>query len=321
VTTILVYEHLTACEGAMGDGESPLAPSLLAEGRAMRDAVCADFERVAGTRVRTLDTDSEAAFRKEAAAAGYALVIAPEFDGILEQRCRWIEESGSELLGPTPAAVRLTADKLRLAQYLRAGGVPTPECWPLGEEPAGTFPLVWKPRDGAGSQQTFLLDTIADQQRVQAVVRAEGCASPMIAQRFVPGVPASVAFLIGPREATALVPCRQHLSNDGRLTYRGGSLPLPEPLASRARQVASAAVGCVTGLRGYVGVDVVVSENEGWVIEINPRLTTSYIGLRALARFNLAEAMLAAVRGEGWPSMEWERESISFTADGRVGTS
>jgi predicted ATP-grasp superfamily ATP-dependent carboligase len=140
----------------------------------------------------------------------------------------------------------------------------------------------------------------------------------MIAQRFVPGVAASVAFLIGPRGATALVPCRQHLSDDGRFTYRGGSLPLPEPLASRARQVASRAVGCVPGLRGYVGVDVVVTENEGWAIEINPRLTTSYIGLRALARFNLAEAMLAAVRGEELQSMEWERGSITFTADGRV---
>ena len=32
------------------------------------------------------------------------------------------------------------------------------------------------------------------------------------------------------------------------------------------------------------------------VIEINPRLTTSYVGLRALARFNLAEALLAVIR-------------------------
>jgi tyramine---L-glutamate ligase len=321
VTTIFVYEHLTACEGARDDGESPLAPSLLAEGRAMRDAVCADFERLAGMRIRTLDTDSEAAFRKEAAAADYALVIAPEFDGILEERCRWVEESGSELLGPTPAAVRLTADKLRLARHLRATGVPTPECWLLGDEPTGTFPIVWKPRDGAGSQATFLLNGIADRRQVQAVMEAEGSASPMIAQRFVQGVAASVAFLIGLRGATALVPCRQHLSDDGRFTYRGGSLPLPEPLASQALQVASSAVGCVPGLRGYVGVDVVVSEHEGWAIEINPRLTTSYIGLRALAHFNLAEAMLAAVRGDELPSLEWKTGPINFTADGEVAIS
>ena len=319
MTTIFVYEHLTALEGARGDSSSPLAPSLLAEGRAMRDAVCADFERSPGVRVRTLDTDSEPAFRKEAAAADYVLVIAPEFDGILEKRCRWAEESGSELLGPTPMAVCLTADKLRLAQHLRAAGVPTPECWPLGQEPTDAFPIAWKPRDGAGSQATFLLTTPADRLRVQAALESERCPSPMIAQTFVEGVAASIAFLIGPQGATALVPCRQHLSDDGRFIYRGGSLPLPRPLASQALQVASAAVGCVEGLRGYVGVDVVVTEHEGWVIEMNPRLTTSYIGLRALARFNLAEAMLATFRGEELSSLEWEARAITFTADGRVG--
>jgi tyramine---L-glutamate ligase len=286
----------------------------------MRAAVCADFERLPDVRIQTLDTDSEAAFRKEAAAADYVLVIAPEVDGILEERCRWVEESGGELLGPTPMAVCLTADKLRLAQHLQAAGVSTPECWLLGEEPADDFPIIWKPRDGAGSQATFLLTTPADRLRVQAALESERCPSPMIAQTFVQGVAASVAFLITPQGATALVPCRQHLSDDGRFTYRGGSLPLAQPLASRALQVASAAVGCVEGLRGYVGVDVVVTEREGWAIEINPRMTTSYIGLRALARFNLAEAMLAAVRGEELPSLEWEARAITFTADGRMGT-
>jgi len=287
----------------------------------MRDAVCGDFGRLPDICIRTLDTNSQAAFQKESAAAEHALIIAPEFDGILEERCRWVEESGSQLLGPAPAAVRLTANKLQLGHCLRAAGVSTPECWPLGDEPAGYFPIVWKPRDGVGSQATFLLRNSADRQRAQAVLESEGCASPMIAQRFVAGISASVAFLIGPRGATALAPCRQHLSHDGRFIYRGGSLPLPEPLASRALQVATAAVGCVEGLRGYVGVDVVVSETAGWAIEINPRLTTSYIGLRALARFNLAEAMLAVVRGQKLPSLEWKRGPITFTADGILANS
>ena len=35
-----------------------------------------------------------------------------------------------------------------------------------------------------------------------------------------------------------------------------------------------------------------------YAIEINPRLTTSYVGLRALAEFNIAEAMLRAATGK-----------------------
>ena len=53
---------------------------------------------------------------------------------------------------------------------------------------------------------------------------------------------------------------------------------------------------------GYVGVDLVLGRepdgSEDVVIEINPRLTTSYVGLRAAARTNLAEAMWQVAQGE-----------------------
>ena len=53
---------------------------------------------------------------------------------------------------------------------------------------------------------------------------------------------------------------------------------------------------------GYVGVDLVLGRapdgSEDAVIEINPRLTTSYIGLRSAAVGSLAEAMWHVARGE-----------------------
>jgi len=79
----------------------------------------------------------------------------------------------------------------------------------------------------------------------------------------------------------------------------------------------------VPGLRGYVGVDLVLGPNddgnEDWVIEINPRLTTSYIGLRVVAKANLAEAMLRVVGGEIVPPLDWHPDVVHFHADGRVG--
>src|SRR5207248_1800177 len=130
----------------------------------------------------------------------------------------------------------------------------------------------------------------------------EGGPGPLIAQRYVPGFAASVAFLIGPAQSLPLVPCEQFLSADGRFTYLGGRLPIAPDLAARAIRIAERAVRCVPGLLGYVGVDVVLgADGRDWAIEINPRLTTSYIGLRALARFNLAEAMLAVVREQPLP--------------------
>src|SRR4051794_29013695 len=101
MTTVFVYEHLCALGAS---GQLPLAPSLLREGRAMLDAASADFRALPGVAVLTIAEADEAAFRRLAARADFSLIIAPENDGILEGRCRWAEEAGSCLLGPSPAA-------------------------------------------------------------------------------------------------------------------------------------------------------------------------------------------------------------------------
>ena len=145
---------------------------------------------------------------------------------------------------------------------------------------------------------------------------------PMIVQQFVTGQAASVAFLIGRRRTHALVPASQEISDDGRFRYLGGRLPLQEELAVRAKRIAVRAVKAVSGLFGYVGVDVVLGSaadgSDDVVIEINPRLTTSYVGLRALAVENLADLMLRLARGESVAKPRWRAGEVHFTAAGQV---
>jgi predicted ATP-grasp superfamily ATP-dependent carboligase len=273
--------------------------------------VDADWSDVAVTWV----TDDEpAAFRAAAADSDYALVVAPEFDGILESRCRWAVEAGATLLGPSPDAVALTSDKLALARHLEFAGVPTPPTVPLADGLFGSGgpPWVVKPRFGAGSQQTDLVSTSGQ------LTRHPSPLGGMVIQRFIPGSPASVAFLIGPRDTVALTPTWQDLSDDGRFQYRGGSAPLPRPLADRATTIARRAIAGVDGLTGYVGVDVVLGDAGDQVIEINPRLTTSYVGLRALAADNLMDVLLRLVRGESVPNPRWHPGGVRWAADGHV---
>ncbi len=98
-------------------------------------------------------------FRRLARSCDWTLVIAPESDGVLFDRCRVVEEEGGRLLGPNSAAVRLTGDKLALAKHLAEHGIPTPACELLrsGQVPTMSFPSVCKPRNGAGSQATSLI--------------------------------------------------------------------------------------------------------------------------------------------------------------------
>ena len=92
-------------------------------------------------------------------------------------------------------------------------------------------------------------------------------------------------------------------------------MPLPDHLAVRAVELGRRAVTAVSGLCGYVGVDLVL-RGQDQVIEINPRLTTSYVGLRALAKTNLAEAMLRTVEGKAGVALEWNAGRVRFGPHG-----
>ena len=338
---VFVYEYL--CSRA---SVSAANAALDTEGWAMFSAVVEDFARCPnvetfalldlrlatasaswpdGIVAHFLEPESEEpTFRTLAATADWSLVIAPEFDGILAECCRWVEEAGGRLLGPSAAAVRLTADKLTLARHWLIHGIPTPHVVDprdIDSPLVVPSPSVSKPRYGAGSQATFLVRDI-DELRILELRRAEGWSGESILQAYAPGRAVSVSFLAGRGQVHSLPATEQHLSSDGRFHYLGGRLPLAEGLDRRARQLAERAVRSVEGLHGYFGVDLVLGEaidgRMDQVIEINPRLTTSYVGLRRFARFNLAVALLAVATDSPLPSWRWRTEAILFHADGRI---
>jgi predicted ATP-grasp superfamily ATP-dependent carboligase len=321
---VFIYEHLTA----QGAGREPDDPGhgMYLEGRAMRDAVAEDFARVAGVEVFTFPDDGPAVdrymFADAANGADWAVVIAPESEGTLADLAEEVWPTGSRFLGPSAAAIRRAADKLALAAHWYDNDVPTPETWDRAPSPRDPFPVMWKPQDGAGSTATFRLLSAADATRAKAQRQAENHSGRMILQPFVAGRAASVAFLCGPGGYVPLLPTFQSLSDDGRCKYLGGELPIPGALAARAAALAQRAVDCMPGLLGYVGVDLVLGDaadgSRDFAIEINPRLTTSYVGLRAAADFNLAEAMLQAATGTLKAPFGWKPGTVRFGPDGSV---
>jgi tyramine---L-glutamate ligase len=330
---LLIYEW--TCASISGAG--PAREALRAEGQAMLAAVLEDFNRIEGVAATTLlapdvlsrfpahqvhladGGNEERVFRRLAREADYTLVIAPECQDLLGTWCRWVQEAGGRLLGPDPEAVHLTGDKLALSRHWRKRDVLTPESHLTAANAPWarmSYPAVWKPRKGAGSQRTFLLWSPADAALAAEVVRNEDQEEERIWQPLVPGQAASVAFLIGPEQLVPLLPAAQHLSTDGRFRYLGGEAPLPAERGARAVKLAERAVRTVPGLRGYVGVDLVLGEaddgSQDQVLEINPRLTTSYLGLRSLAQANLAERMLQLRTGASLPPLSWKSGKISW---------
>ncbi len=243
-----------------------------------------------------------------AAASDYTVLIAPELDRLLWKRCCAVREVG-RLLSPDAAFVELASSKHRTACRLSAAGVPVPDgVLVSGESPwpaAIDVPAVWKRDDGAGSTDTHVL--------LERIVPS--APQPMRLERFCEGTAASVSVLCGPAGNRLLPPCFQRLSQDGRLRYLGGRVPLPPLLSSRASQLAQRALDALPPAMGYVGIDLVLGQDdvgrEDVVIEVNPRLTTSYLGLRELARENLALAMWDVAEGRQ-PALSFRDDTVEF---------
>lgn len=298
----------------------------------MLTAIVADFQRLSDVETVTLldktlpndvghvchrsPTENEwSRFREIAGQCDYTLVIAPEFDELLEIRSQAVLDARGQLLGSLPEAIRLTADKLATADFWQQRGVRHPRTAVVESVTFAAFPGPWvmKPRFGAGSQATFLIRNRGDELNAWSPAFHECPDEEFIVQPYVRGQAASVALLMSATQTIPLLPARQHLSRDGRFRYQGGSLPLPETLAERAIQLALTAVAGINGLQGYVGVDLTLGvTGEDYAIEINPRLTTSYLGLRQLCQQNLAELMLRMAQGETINPPTWSADALRF---------
>ena len=335
---IFVSEYV--CGG--GWSEETLEPSLAREGRAMLLAVTADLLRVCGCEVVTtwdkrfgafpqekcledfeagedrlnaarrleiheVDAADEATlFNELCASSAAALIIAPEFHGILASRTE-VAARETALLGSDVAAIELCSDKFCLATFLLERGIaaiPATELNLRAPVSDWQFPIVIKPRDGAGSLETFLVE---NQDQMESVCRrivecstrgrAKGQpAFDFIQQTFVPGEPLSVAVICGPDGGRCCLPvCRQTLSDDGCFQYLGADWnpDLTSLWQAKCDLLMSRVLDEIAGLGGYVGFDLIgCPDGSVQIVEINPRLTTGYLAWRKRAAGNLAENLL-----------------------------
>ncbi len=235
-----------------------------------------------------------------------ALIIAPETDGVLERLTSMIESCGIRVLGSSAGSVAIAADKWKCHQLLTEAGLPTPKTIlaSLTEvvnsaETIG-YPLVIKPVDGIGCEGVnFIKNSAALQRGLQSYKYNK---NKLLAQQYIEGQHLSVSLLVSRKNITFLSLNKQKIEVGIPFNYRGCEVPSLCEDQERAVFLATQVVSLIPGLQGFVGVDMVLSENGLKVIEINPRVTTSYIGLRQVSTINLAEAIWGAAMSEMVPT-------------------
>lgn len=323
---LLLYEW--CCSGGLaGQEHGSDLESLFAEGRMMLEALAIDASRdasleitalidpareitlPANVHVRLVPQDDEiGALIAAAMQADWTLLVAPETDGILVDRVARVRATGSRLIASSPRFLAIASDKQLTVDALAAAGVPVPPgrcvagCEPL---PTGFhMPAVRKARSGAGCEGMQILSSRHSFSTVSTATRLEA---------FVPGIPVGVSCLCGSGDLETLPPMRQRFTDGERPRYLGSEPLTDRVLAARAERLAQRAVAALEraagGERavGWVGVDMILGDRQDGrndrVLEVNPRVTTSFIPHSRGASTSLVRSLIdrAALSREPTP--------------------
>jgi len=222
--------------------------------------------------------------------------IAPEFDGILQGLCEKVEALNKILLTSSAVAVALAGNKWHTYQTLvrhHIATVPTRLLAGQSIEP-GTW--IIKAVDGAGCQDSFV---VSDRETYQALVTAR-CPdrSAYIIQPLLEGKKTSLSCLFKQGRGWLISINLQHFQLfDQQFQLTGIQVNYSSHFDRYSALVGFIAEAFPT-LWGYAGVDLIETNKAILVLEINPRLTTSFAGIQAARGINVCANVLELIHGD-----------------------
>ncbi len=180
-----------------------------------------------------------------------------------------ITTSGAELLevcdrlGTSPRAAARFMDKGSTQDFFEELGVPVPP-----RAKPGVYPAMAKTLAGAGGWRNAVIHSDAELEEWKKFVED----APFMMQEIVSGTPASVCCLASEGRAVALCSNEQLLRGGSFCPYAfsGSVTPCTHPQSGRMIMLAEK-IAAASGCTGSIGIDFVLTDDEAYAIELNPR--------------------------------------------------
>ncbi len=308
IVKILVFEYITGG----GFNKQALPDSLIGEGRLMLNALLDNLTRLddldltvmldwrladslSGTCINTViikqEHDITEEFARLVMQSDWVWPIAPEFDGILQTLCQAVASLGKTLLTSPAAAVAIAGNKFKTYELLKRHHIAAVPTRMLGYE---YFPGEWivKPVDGVGCADSYV---VSDRQDFEQMSVRKG---QYIIQPHLQGTKTSLSCLF--KQGRGWLVC----ANLQRFELINKQYQLADIVVNHHQDlgdyqaVITKIAQALPELWGYVGIDLIETAAQTWVLEINPRLTTSFVGMYDALGINIAEAVLQLLHSE-----------------------
>ncbi len=243
-------------------------------------------------------------FKEQLEQSGCHLIIAPELGDWLKALNYCALNGNSLSLGVSIEGLEVFSNKLSTWEFFEQNQIPTPKLIELSDLSKSSkipFPLPWvvKPACGAGALNTVKISSPEDFGNFHLRHRYFIEKNQMTVSPFVEGEVVSVSYIYGTSSVYAFPPCQQAVycgNETGTFYYHNLPQLIHDPqLLNRIEKLSQLWLNSNPPLRGFVGVDMIIGkdESEDVILEVNPRVTSSYLTLtKELKDINIAQLWL-----------------------------
>lgn len=302
---LLVFEYI--CGGGMADQVLP--DSLAAEGRLMLQALIDQLKDLAAIQLLIpldkrcnlvvlpanadiiwIDEQSPKNYLSDLIAQADAVwPLAPESQGLLADIAQQVLDQNKQLLLSSPTTVRLCSDKLATYQTLIAHKIACVETQLLEQNSLNQYPIsVLKPIDGLGCEGSIVVDNPQQFQQLKSEL------TNYILQPYVAGQAVSLSCLFKQGQGWLLSCNQQQIQlKQQQFNLSACMVNVPNPYSEFYQNLIDKIAKALPELWGYIGIDLIETAEQGpLLLEINPRLTTSFVGIYPATGINVAEQVI-----------------------------
>ena len=248
------------------------------------------------------------AFKNLVKTCKYVFIIAPETSKILYELTKLVKNYNKVILSTNLYGIKNGTSKIMTYNFFKKNGILTPKTYRIPYKKKKLdkefilqkfktlkCPIVIKPEDGVGAESIHYFEKESE---ILNFLRSSKVNSDktgyFILQEFIKGEDLSIS-LIGHQNLDAIPIVLSVNSQDINIKnikseYFGGSTPLVNHVEIIKQIYNILKKINLLKIVGYFGIDFIQKHDRSFnFIEINPRLTTSYIGLRNVINMNCAE--------------------------------
>lgn len=308
---LLVFEHITG--GGLNKSELP--ESLANEGLLMLQSLINDLAPIETVEVFTMldfrllelfttqltnihiidsEKDCYKEFNRLVSICDAVWPIAPESDWILQSLCEAVKRSGKILLTSSADSVAIAGNKWLTYEHLCSHSIATIPTQRLVDFDYSSGEWMVKVIDGVGCADSYLVSSQAEFETLGPTLDK----GKYIIQPHYQGEKTSLSCLFKKGRGWLLCANRQHFELIDRQYHLTEITVNFVPDSSKYVHLVKQLANAMPGLWGYAGIDLIETSDEIFVLEINPRLTTSYAGIHEALGINCANAVLDLMTGE-----------------------